>query len=142
MSAVRPATRVPGPPRGRRQPVLDDVLDRVEAMRAAERDNSSLGSALLRLLSDVVLLLKDLATDPRVSTRDKLLAGCAAAYLVSPLDLVPGFIPLVGQADDLVVAAWAFRRLLGAAGYDVIYELWRGSDEGLALVLALAGVQE
>lgn len=31
------------------------------------------------------------------------------------------------------VAAVALRRLLGAAGYDVIYELWRGSNEGLAL---------
>lgn len=142
MSTTSRASRVPGPPRGRRQPVLGDVLQRVEAMREAEQGNSSLGGALLQLLTDVVLLLKDLAIDPRVSTRDKVLAGCAAAYLVSPFDLVPGFVPLVGQADDLVVAAWAFRRLLGAAGYDVIYELWRGSDEGLALVLALAGVQE
>ena len=142
MSATPRVSNVPGPPRGRRQPVLDDVLDRVDAMREAERDNSSLGGALLRLLSDVVLLLKDLATDPRVSTRDKFLAGCAAAYLVSPLNLVPSVLPIVGQADDLVVAAWSFRRLLGAAGYDVIYELWRGSDEGLALVLTLAGVQE
>ena len=142
MTATRPAGSVPGPPRGRRQPVLGDVLERIDAMRASEQDNSSLGSALLHLLSDVVLLLKDLATDPRVSTRDKVLAGCAAAYLVSPVDLVPGFLPLIGQADDLVVAVWAFRRLLGAAGYDVIYELWRGSNEGLALVLTLAGVQE
>jgi uncharacterized membrane protein YkvA (DUF1232 family) len=94
------------------------------------------------LLSDVILLLKDLALDPRVPWRDKVLAGFAAAYLVSPIDLVPDFIPGLGQADDLVVAVWAFRRLLTAAGYDVIYELWRGSDEGLALVLTLAGVQD
>ncbi len=134
--------RVPGPPRGRRlRHRSGDLIRRVEAMRESETSGSAPAS-LLRLIPDVVLLLKDLAFDPRVPRRDKLLAGAAAAYLVSPIDLVPDFIPVIGQADDLALAIWAFRRLLGAAGYDIIYELWRGSDEGLALVLTLAGVQE
>ena len=133
--------RVPGPPRGRRGSFIGDVLNRVDQMRDAEIGGVS-GAALLRLVSDVILLLKDLATDARVPLRDKILAGAAAAYLVTPVDLVPDFIPVAGQADDLMVAVWAFRRLLGAAGYDVIYELWRGTDEGLALVLTLAAVQD
>jgi uncharacterized membrane protein YkvA (DUF1232 family) len=88
------------------------------------------------------LLLKDLATDPRVPRADKIAAGVAAAYLVSPIDIIPDWIPAFGQADDLAVLAVAFRRLLNGAGYDLIYEKWRGTDEGLALVLTLAGVQK
>jgi uncharacterized membrane protein YkvA (DUF1232 family) len=133
---------VPGPPRGRRRVLVGDVLRRIEQMRAAEGETGgTTAAALLRLLGDVILLLKDLAVSPRLPRREKLLAAAAAAYLVSPVDLVPDWLPLVGQTDDLAVAVLAFRRLLQAAGYDVIYELWRGSDYELALVLTLAGVE-
>jgi uncharacterized membrane protein YkvA (DUF1232 family) len=91
---------------------------------------------------DVILLLKDLAVDPRVPRGSKLVATVAAAYLVSPVDLVPDVIPVIGQLDDVGVMAFAVRRLLTAAGYETIYTLWRGSDEGLALLMTLAGVQE
>ena len=117
------------------------MLRRVNEMREAETSGGGL-TALLRLSADVVLLLKDLAADPRVPRVEKVVAGLAAAYLVSPLDLVPDWVVGLGQADDLAVVVLAFRRLLNAAGYDVIYELWRGSDEGLALLLTVAGVQE
>lgn len=110
-------------------------------MREAETAGTP-GASLLRLVADVVLLLKDLAADPRVPRGDKLVAALAAGYLVVPVDLIPDWLPVVGQVDDLVVLAMAVRRLLGAAGYDVIYELWRGTDEGLALVLTLAGIEE
>ena len=134
--------RVPGPPRGRRgRDSLGSVRRRVQAMREAETEGGGT-AALLRLLGDVILLLKDLATDPRVPRADKIVAGLAAGYLVSPVDLIPDWLLGIGQADDLAVIALAFRRLLNGAGYDLIYELWRGSDEGLALVLTLAGVQE
>jgi uncharacterized membrane protein YkvA (DUF1232 family) len=110
-------------------------------MRDAETEGGSAAS-VLRLLGDVILLLKDLATDPRVPRADKIVAGLALGYLVSPVDLIPDWLLGVGQADDLAVIALAVRRLLNGAGYDLIYELWRGSDEGLAMVLTLAGVQE
>lgn len=113
----------------------------MDATRLAERSGAPVGVALLVLLKDVILLVKDLAKDPRVPRAAKLQAALAAAYLVSPLDLVPDFVPGLGQVDDLVVAILAVRTLFAAAGYDVIYELWRGSDEGLAVVLNLAGIQ-
>jgi uncharacterized membrane protein YkvA (DUF1232 family) len=131
--------RVPGPPRGRRRPVRGDLAGRLRAAREAEAGG---GGSLLRLSGEVILLLKDLAVDPRVPRDAKVTAGAAAAYLVSPLDIIPDWVPVLGQLDDLVVIAAAFRRLLGAAGYDTIYDVWRGSDEGLALVLTLAGIQD
>jgi uncharacterized membrane protein YkvA (DUF1232 family) len=134
-------SRVPGPPKGRRRPLLGDAWRRIQDARDAETSGNA-GVSLLRLLGDVILLLKDLATDPRVPSSDKIVAGAAAAYLVSPIDIIPDWIPAFGQADDLAVIAMAFRRLLNGAGYDLIYEKWRGTDEGLALVLTLAGVEK
>ena len=113
----------------------------MQSARDAEMGGNAVAS-LLQIVGDVILLLKDLATDPRVSRADKIAAGIAAAYLVSPVDLIPDWLPGIGQADDVAVIMLALRRLLTGAGYDVIYELWRGTDEGLALVLTLAGVQE
>lgn len=137
---------VPGPPRGRRRMAIGGSLrDRIEARILAERSATlrTRVRSMLRLGQDVILLLRDLAKDPRVDTGSRLSpAGFALAYLASPIDLVPDWIPVLGQLDDLLVVGWAVRRLLIAAGYDVIYELWRGTDEGLATVLAFAGVQE
>lgn len=141
-TAEPPVASVPGPPHGRRRRIVGDVSQRVEALRAGEREAGGYGFPLLGFARDVILLLKDLARDPRVSRQDKVVAVLAAAYLVSPVDLVPDKIPVLGQLDDLSVAALALRRLMVGAGYEVIYELWRGSDEGLSLVLALGGVQE
>lgn len=98
--------------------------------------------ALLRFGGDVILLLRDLMRDPRVGRAEKVAAGLALAYVLSPVDLVPDTVPFVGNLDDVSVAVLALRRLLARSGYELVHELWRGSDEGLALVLAFGGVQD
>jgi uncharacterized membrane protein YkvA (DUF1232 family) len=140
--ATAASTTVPGPPRGRRRLLSGDPSGRIQAMRQAEAGGASTSRVLLRLSRDVILLVKDLVADPRIAVADKAAAGLAAAYVASPVGVIPDWVPVLGRLDDLVVAGWALRRLLGAAGYAVIYEHWRGSDEGLALVLSLAGVDE
>jgi uncharacterized membrane protein YkvA (DUF1232 family) len=98
---------------------------------------------MLHLAKDVILLVKDLVADPRISRgRRWTPVALAVAYLVSPADLVPRRIRVLGRVDDVIVVVWALRQLLTGAGYEVIYDLWRGTDEGLAAVLTLAGVQE
>ena len=97
---------------------------------------------LLRFGRDVILLLNDLARDPRVPLGKKLSAAAAVAYLVSPLDVIPDFVPGIGQLDDFGILAVALRALLASAGPDVIRELWRGSEDGLGLLQSLAGVAD
>lgn len=89
---------------------------------------------------DVVLLFKDLAQDERVSRRAKVEAALAAGYLVMPLDLIPDFIPGLGQLDDIAIVGWAVRRLMLGAGESVIREHWRGNDRGLEILMQLASV--
>jgi uncharacterized membrane protein YkvA (DUF1232 family) len=92
-------------------------------------------------IKDVALLLKDCAFDARVSRLDKWVLVAVAVYLLSPVDLVPDAIPVLGRMDDLGLIIWVLRRLLNAAGPNVVRDLWRGSDEGLALVLGAAGME-
>ncbi len=69
--------------------------------------------------------------DARVSAADKTILGAAIVYAVSPLDLIPDFIPLVGQLDDLYLVALAIDRLLTNAGADLVREHWSGSENVL-----------
>ena len=62
------------------------------------------------------------------------------AYLASPLDLIPDFIPVVGYADDAIIVAFALRSVVRAAGTDALDRHWPGSPDGLGVVRRLAGV--
>ena len=87
---------------------------------------------------DCALLFRRLLGDTRVPRRAKAVLALLLASLVSPIDIVPDFIPLVGQLDDAVVAAIAVAYVVRVSGEDVIAELWPGSERGLAVVMALA----
>jgi uncharacterized membrane protein YkvA (DUF1232 family) len=63
---------------------------------------SRLGRWARTLKRDVVALWVA-ARDPRTPWPAKLLAGAVAAYALSPIDLIPDFIPILGYLDDLVV---------------------------------------
>jgi uncharacterized membrane protein YkvA (DUF1232 family) len=83
--------------------------------------------------------LKRLLRDERVPVRAKLPIVLIVPYLASPLDLIPDFIPVVGQLDDAILVALVLRSVVKRAGRDVVTELWPGSERGLRAVLALAG---
>jgi uncharacterized membrane protein YkvA (DUF1232 family) len=94
--------------------------------------------AIARLLPDCAVLLSRLLRDRRVRRRDKLLLGGLAGYLALPLDLIPDFVPIVGQLDDAFIVALVLRRILRATGEDVVREQWPGPARSLDLVLGLA----
>jgi uncharacterized membrane protein YkvA (DUF1232 family) len=91
-------------------------------------------------LPNLAKLLGRLATDKRVPARAKRLAGMVAAYLVSPIDLFPDFIPVIGKTDDLLVAAFALNHLIREAGEDVVREHWDGSGEVLDMLIDVTSV--
>lgn len=91
-----------------------------------------------QFVPDVARLFRDVAQDPRVPKRVKYEVGAAAAYLVLPIDVIPDFIPGLGQLDDVAIIGWAVRRLLMGAGEGILREHWRGTDKGLELLLQAA----
>src|SRR5512145_2166648 len=50
-----------------------------------------------------VLMLYLAARDPRVPWYAKVVAACVAAYALSPIDLIPDFIPVLGYLDDVII---------------------------------------
>ncbi len=95
---------------------------------------------LARAIPDLLALLRGLAGDPRVPRSSKLLVGAAIVYVLSPIDLVPEFIPLLGPLDDVIVVGLVLRHLIKRAGVDVVQEHWRGDPRVLRTALRLAGM--
>lgn len=101
---------------------------------------------LAGLVTESARLLWALVRDPRVGWRPKAVAAAAVAFVLSPLEMVPGRLkpdrlPVDGL-DDLWVLLGAVRHLLVTAGYDLVREHWTGSPDGFALLLVVAGVED
>jgi uncharacterized membrane protein YkvA (DUF1232 family) len=86
----------------------------------------------MKQLPAYLRLLGGLLTDKRVSNVDKLLVAGAIAYIVMPLDLIPDFIPFLGEVDDVFVLVLALQRLVSNAGRPVLAAHWTGAMEDLA----------
>lgn len=88
-------------------------------------------------------LLWGLARDPRVSKTDKALVAGVLVYAALPADLIPDWIPGLGEVEDLLLVALALSRLLTNAGEDVLLDHWDGDDETLeTLIDALDGASD
>jgi uncharacterized membrane protein YkvA (DUF1232 family) len=92
---------------------------------------------LAMLLPNLLTLLRGLIRDPRVGRFDKLLLVVAVAWVASPIDLIPEFIPVFGPLDDVVVVALILRRLVRRAGPEVVSDHWRGDPEIMQKILKL-----
>lgn len=86
----------------------------------------------MKQLPNYLRLLGGLLTDRRVNTMDKLLVAGAIAYIVLPVDLIPDFIPFLGEVDDVYVLIMALTRLIANAGRPVLTSHWSGATEDLA----------
>ena len=74
-----------------------------------------------KVLKRQAAAMKYALEDPRTPRAAKLLGAAFLAYLLSPIDLIPDFIPVIGQLDDIIVVP---------AGFYVVWrmiprEVWR-----------------
>ena len=94
----------------------------------------------VRLLPDVLQLVRRLAADPTLPRGVRVRLWLLLAYLALPIDLVPDFIPVLGYADDAVVVIVVLRSVVRRAGMDAIRAHWKGTDDGFAAMAWLAGL--
>lgn len=81
---------------------------------------------LASFLPDCVTTVRRLRKDPRVPRRAKLAVGFAGLWVLSPLDLIPEFLPVIGPLDDVVVVALALRYAARQVPPEVLFEAWPG----------------
>jgi uncharacterized membrane protein YkvA (DUF1232 family) len=93
----------------------------------------------LRMLPDLIRLLKRLAADPALPRGVRIRLWLLLAYLLLPVDLIPDFIPVIGYADDAIIVALALRSVIRRAGPQAIEHHWPGTGDGLTAILRLTG---
>src|SRR6478672_2863225 len=82
---------------------------------------------ILALIPDVLRLLRSVPLDVRI-----VLVGLVA-WILSPIDLIPEFIPVLGPLDDVVVAVVAMRYVRRRVGVADLEQRWPGTPDGFAL---------
>lgn len=86
------------------------------------------------MMPNIIKLVGRLLKDPRVPRRAKIALGLAGAYVLSPIDIIPEAIPVVGWVDDIVLIMFAIDSLIDRAGTDIVEEHWDGPGDLLGLV--------
>jgi uncharacterized membrane protein YkvA (DUF1232 family) len=95
----------------------------------------------LRLLPDVLRLIRRLAADKTLPRGVRVRLGLLLGYLAIPIDLIPDFVPVLGYADDAIIVTAVLRSVVRRAGLDAVRAHWPGTDDGFAAVVRLTGLQ-
>jgi uncharacterized membrane protein YkvA (DUF1232 family) len=90
----------------------------------ARRLPPGLAKDLATVLPACVTTARRLRKDPRVPKRVKLAVGFAGLWVLSPVDLIPEFLPVIGPLDDIVVVALALRYAARRIPPEALIEAW------------------
>jgi uncharacterized membrane protein YkvA (DUF1232 family) len=94
---------------------------------------------VLRLIPDVLRLLRSVIADRSAPLDVRIVLVGLLAWIMSPIDLIPEFIPVLGPLDDVVVAVVAMRYVRRRVGVEDLRRRWTGTDDGFALLLGIIG---
>ena len=90
---------------------------------------------LAGFVPDCVTTVRRLRGDPRVPRRAKVVVALAGLWLLSPIDLLPEFLPVIGPLDDVVVVALALRYAARQVPREVLAAAWPGEPRLLERLL-------
>ena len=94
---------------------------------------------LVRIVPDVIRLLRSIIGDRSAPLGVRAVLAFLLVWIVSPIDLIPEFIPMLGPLDDVIVAAVALRYTRRKLGVEDLRRRWVGTDDGFALLVRLIG---
>jgi uncharacterized membrane protein YkvA (DUF1232 family) len=94
---------------------------------------------LVGIVPDVVRLLGAIVSDRTTPLDVRAVVVVLGVWIVSPIDLIPEFIPVIGPLDDVVVAVVSMRYVRRRLGSDELRRRWTGSPQGFATLSRVIG---
>ncbi|MEX0709789.1 MAG: YkvA family protein [Chloroflexota bacterium] len=94
---------------------------------------------VVRIIPDLLRLVRKLLRDRAVPMGARVALVVLLAWLISPIDLIPEFVPILGPLDDVVVAVLVLRYVRRRLGLDELRRRWPGTPEGFALLNRVLG---
>ena len=104
---------------------------------ALRRPKRNLLKEALRLLPDLLRLLKRLTTDRTLPTGVRVRVALLSIYLALPIDLIPDFVPILGYADDAIIVVLVLRSICRRISVEELRAAWPGTDDGFAALQRL-----
>ena len=104
---------------------------------AIRRPKGNLLKEALRLLPDLLRLLKRLTADRTLPTGVRVLVALLVVYLALPIDIIPDFVPVLGYADDAIIVVLVLRSVCRRIRIGELRAAWPGTDEGFAALCRL-----
>ncbi|MFI6511200.1 YkvA family protein [Streptosporangium sp. NPDC050855] len=104
------------------------------------RPEAGLLREALRILPDLLRLLRRLAADESLPRGVRVRLGLLMLYLAMPIDLIPDFIPVLGYADDAIVVTAVLRGVVRRAGLEAVRGHWPGTPAGFDALCRLTGL--
>jgi uncharacterized membrane protein YkvA (DUF1232 family) len=95
-----------------------------------------------RIVPDAIRLVRRLAADRSLHRGVRVRLWLLLAYLASPIDLIPDFIPLLGYADDAIITSLVLRSVIKRAGVDEVRGRWPGTPDGLSALAKLCRIPQ
>ena len=102
---------------------------------AAKRLPAGAAKDLATVLPACLTTTRRLRVDPRVPRRAKFVVAFAGLWVLSPIDLIPEFLPVIGPLDDVIVVALAFRYAARQVPRDVLLEAWPAEERILTRLI-------
>lgn len=94
---------------------------------------------ILRLVPDVLRLLRSVIADRSAPLDVRVVLVGLLVWIVSPIDLIPEFLPGIGPLDDIIVAVVALRYTRRRLGVGDLRARWPGTTDGFELLLRVLG---
>ncbi len=94
---------------------------------------------IVRVIPDLLRLLRSLITDRSTPLDVRIVLAGLMVWIVSPIDLIPEFVPVIGPLDEVVVAIVALRYTRRRLGIEYLRSRWSGSHDGFALLVRVIG---
>lgn len=94
---------------------------------------------ILGIIPDVLRLIRSVIGDRSAPLDVRVVLVGLLAWILSPIDLIPEFIPVLGPLDDVIVAVVAMRYVRRRVGVEDLRRRWSGTEAGFALVLRVIG---
>jgi uncharacterized membrane protein YkvA (DUF1232 family) len=98
-------------------------------------------AAASRLPGELIRMTRILLRDDALPRGARVRLWILLGYLISPIDLIPDFIPLIGYADDVIVTAILLRGTARSTGPEALEAAWPGSEANLEVVFRLCGLK-
>ena len=94
---------------------------------------------VIGVIPDLLRLLRSLISDRAVPIDVRVVLAFLIVWIVSPIDLIPEFLPGIGPLDDVIVAVVALRYTRHRLGMDELRRRWPGSADGFAVLARVIG---